>query len=74
MRLFARITECLVSYLCLDEEREVDHRDPILEKREQYDLSCSLLSVYFNYQLILQNIFEKHGKNPAGKELIWLDH
>ena len=65
MRLFARIYECLVSYLWLDEEREVDHRDPILEKREQYDLLCNLLSVYFNYRLILQNIFWKAWKKPC---------
>ena len=47
---YARISECLVSYLCLDYECQVGHSDSIPVKCE-LNISCSLLSIHTNSQV-----------------------
>ena len=49
------ISECLLSYLCLDLERGVDRHEQILVKRE-LDISCSLFSVHAKFQSTSTNI------------------
>ena len=64
---FARMSECLVSYLCLDYECKVGHSDLIPVKCE-LNISCNLLSIHTNFQVGISKAYGQKYESGQGTQ------